>query len=115
MIHGDLDNDLIVTLPINRNIPWYAAYSAIFIGPLTGASVYLAQRIFADQIDTLSSAKYHIAGSVENPSIEFVSIFSDTVRDSTAVDEALPQPESHNRLDEESPTDSAEDFENSEP
>jgi uncharacterized protein (TIGR02099 family) len=115
MIQGDLDNDLIVTLPINRNIPWYAAYSAIFIGPLTGASVYLAQRIFADQIDTLSSAKYHIAGSVENPSIEFVSIFSDTVRDSTAVDEALPQPESHNRLDEESPTDSAEDFENSEP
>ena len=55
-VTGELDNDMIVTLPVGRSLPWYAAYSAIATGPLTGASVMLARKFFKDQIDQISSA-----------------------------------------------------------
>lgn len=76
-----LDNDMIVTLPVSRNLPWYAAYSAIVTGPLVGAGVWLANKIFENQIDQMSSAKYRIEGTIDEPQIEFVSIFNDTVRE----------------------------------
>lgn len=76
-----LDNDMIVTLPVGRTLPWYAAYSAIATGPLAGASVLLAQKVFENQIDQMSSAKYKISGTIEEPDIEFVSIFNDKVRE----------------------------------
>jgi uncharacterized protein YhdP len=76
-----LDNDMIVTLPVNRNLPWYAAYSAIATGPVAGAGVWIAQQVFADQIDTISSAKYAISGTLDEPVIEFVSMFDDSVRE----------------------------------
>ena len=72
---------MIVTLPVNRNLPWYAAYSAIAVGPLTGAGVFIAQRLFKKQINAISSAKYKITGTVDEPVIEFISIFDDTVRE----------------------------------
>ncbi|MFT6839716.1 MAG: hypothetical protein ACJAWK_000473 [Candidatus Azotimanducaceae bacterium] len=75
-----LDNDLIVTLPVSRNLPWYAAYSAL-TNPLLGAGVLLAQKMFESQIDQLASAKYKVSGTMDEPIIEFVSIFSDSVRD----------------------------------
>lgn len=82
-----LDNDMIVTLPLNRTLPWYAAYSAIATGPLSGAGVMLAQLLFENQIDTMSSARYKIGGTIDEPDIEFVAIFDDDVRE-TEVSEA---------------------------
>ena len=76
-----LDNDMIITLPVNRNLPWYAAYSTFAMSPLTGAGVFIAQKIFQNQINTISSAKYKITGTVDDPVIEFVAIFSDSVRE----------------------------------
>jgi uncharacterized protein YhdP len=80
----ELDNDMIVTLPVNRNLPWYAAYSALATGPLTGAGVFLVQQVFQNQINAISSAKYKISGTMDEPVIEFVSIFSDSVREAPA-------------------------------
>ncbi|MDA0977476.1 MAG: DUF3971 domain-containing protein [Proteobacteria bacterium] len=77
-----LDNDMIVTLPVSRTLPWYAAYSAIATGPLAGAGVYIAQKVFENQIDQMSSAKYKISGTIDEPVIEFVTIFNDEVRES---------------------------------
>lgn len=87
---GKLDNDMIVTLPVTRNLPWYAAYSAIATGPLAGVGVWLAQKVFENQIDQMSSAKYKITGTLDQPVIEFVSIFSDKVRESAAPDVENP-------------------------
>ena len=42
----------------------------------------LAQRVFQDQIDQISSARYKITGTIEQPNIEFVAIFDDNVRES---------------------------------
>ncbi len=81
---NSLDNDMIVTLPVSRNLPWYAAYSAIVTGPLVGAGVWLAQKVFETQINQMTSAKYRITGTVDKPIIEFDSIFSDSVREAPA-------------------------------
>jgi uncharacterized protein YhdP len=88
----ELDNDMIVTLPVTRNLPWYAAFSALATNPITGAGVFLAQKLFHNQINAISSAKYKITGSVDEPVIEFVSIFSDSVREMPDEDE-LPSGE----------------------
>ena len=80
LVSGKLDNDMIVTLPVGKNLPWYAAYSAIFTGPLAGATVYIAQKVFENQIDQMSSAKYQIGGTIDDPDIQFISIFDDKVR-----------------------------------
>ena len=81
LVDGGLDNDMIVTLPVGRTLPWYAAYSAIATGPLAGAGVMLAQKVFENQINQMSSAKYKISGSIEEPDIQFVSIFNNSVRE----------------------------------
>ena len=78
---GALNNDMIVTLPVSRNLPWYAAYSAIVTGPLFGAAVMLAQKVLGAQIDLISSAKYLVRGTIEEPKIEFVSFFNDSIRE----------------------------------
>ena len=76
-----LDNDLIVTLPVNRNLPWYAAYSTVAGGPLIGFGVMLVRKVMKKQIDQMSSAKYKVAGTWEDPEIVFVTIFNDSVRE----------------------------------
>ncbi len=76
---GELENEMIVTLPLRLTLPWYAAYSAIATGPLAGAGVMLAQKVFENQIDQMSSAKYRIGGTIDEPVIEFVAIFDDKV------------------------------------
>lgn len=80
LISGELDNDLVVTLPLNRALPWYAAYSAIVTGPLAGLGVVIAQRLFKKQIQAISSAKYYIGGTWDEPDIKFDSIFNASVR-----------------------------------
>jgi uncharacterized protein (TIGR02099 family) len=78
LVTGDLDGDMIVTLEVSRNLPWY---SAIVVSPMVGATVFLAQKVFQNQINQLSSAKYQVTGTVEEPIIEFVNIFDDSVRE----------------------------------
>lgn len=80
LITESLDNDLIFTLPLNKNLPWYAAYSAIVTGPLMGAGVLLAQQVFKNQIDELTSLKYEISGTLEKPEVKLVAIFDDSIR-----------------------------------
>ena len=85
----EIDYDLVVTLPLNKNLPWYAAYSAIATGPLVGAGVFIAQQVFKDQIDDLTSLKYEINGSLEDPSVELVSVFDASLRNTS---ETLSEP-----------------------
>jgi len=81
LISETIDADLIVTLPVNKNLPWYAAYTAFAVGPISAAGVFLAQRIFKDQIQNITSLKYEILGSLDEPEIKFVSMFDASVRD----------------------------------
>ncbi len=69
-----LDNDVVLTLPVSRSLPWYAAYAAL-ANPLAGAGVLVAERLLRDQLDSFSSARYRVTGTLDEPKITFVKIF----------------------------------------
>ena len=71
---GTLNNEMIVTLPLSSSLPWYAVWIAT-TEPMTAVGVMVGREIFKDQIKTLSSAKYRITGTIEEPNPEFVDIF----------------------------------------
>lgn len=76
---GDLNNELIVTVPIlTDNLPWYAAFLA-FSNPASAAGVWLGRQVFKDQLKRLSSGKYRIGGTYEEPEVEFLSIFDNDI------------------------------------
>ena len=71
---GTLNNEMIVTLPLSSSLPWYAVWLAT-TEPMTAMGVMVGREIFKEQIKTLSSAKYRITGTIEEPNPEFVDIF----------------------------------------
>ena len=76
---GSLDNEMVVTLPLLRsNLPWYAAFLA-FSNPASAAGVWIGQQVLKNQISRLSSGKYHIGGTYDEPTVEFVGIFNNDV------------------------------------
>jgi uncharacterized protein (TIGR02099 family) len=86
-----LDNDLIATLPVSRNLPWYAAYSAIVTGPLVGAGVMIAQKVLGPKIDQFSSAKYTVGGTIEKPKVVWDTLFDDSVRETSTAKSSAAQ------------------------
>jgi len=81
---GRLDNELVITLPVSDSLPWYAAYIAI-ANPVAGVGVLLGRRIFGAQIENLSSGKYQISGTVNDPRVEFVSMFTNDLNTSSSL------------------------------
>ena len=74
MITGDLDNEMIVTLPVSKGLPWYATYIGL-ANPLAGLGVIVGERVLRKPLEQLSSAKYRIGGSLDDPKVEFVGLF----------------------------------------
>ncbi|MAQ98473.1 MAG: exonuclease VII small subunit, partial [Gammaproteobacteria bacterium] len=67
---GILDNlnlDLDMRLKVSENIPWYAA---IFGGIPALAGGLVLENVFEDNIDNVSTFKFKVKGSVEEPLIE---------------------------------------------
>jgi len=71
---GRLDNEMVVTLPVNKSLPWLGAYLAL-ANPVVGISVLVGERILRKPIKELSSAKYKITGPADDPKLELVSVF----------------------------------------
>ena len=85
-----LDGELVVTLPVSKNLPWAAAYAALVANPLAGAGVFVAERLFRDAIDKYSSARYRISGTVDQPEVVFDTIFENEVGRSEGGDDPAP-------------------------
>ena len=84
---GHLNNEMVVTLPfLSSNLPWYAAFLA-FSNPAGAAGVWLGREVFKDQIARLSSGKYRIGGTIEEPQVELVSIFDNDIAPPAPSDE----------------------------
>ena len=79
-----------MTLPVSDSLPWYAAYIAI-ANPAAGVGVVLGRRIFGAQIENLSSGKYHISGTLNDPQVEFVSIFTSDMSTSSPLHTRIEQ------------------------
>jgi uncharacterized protein (TIGR02099 family) len=66
--------ELVATLPIASNLPWVAALAG---GLPAAAGVYLASKLFQEQVDHFSSAVYEIRGPWREPEVKFRRIFDD--------------------------------------
>ena len=71
---GTLNNEMIVTLPLSSSLPWYAVWLAT-TEPVSAVGVLVGRELFKEQINTLSSARYRITGTIEEPNPEFIDIF----------------------------------------
>ena len=72
---GLLENELIVTLPLTKGVPWYAAYVAL-ANPLAGLGVLVGERVLRKPLEQLSSAKYEVSGAITDPEVKLVGIFN---------------------------------------
>ena len=69
---SDLDFEVIMRLPIKEYLP---AYALILGGPLTAGLVYIAGKAFEKPLNKLSSGKWRVTGSLEEPKVEFLEWF----------------------------------------
>ena len=79
-----IDAKLIATLPVASNLPWVAVLTG---GLPVAAGVYIASKVFEDELDRLSSAVYIIEGSLADPDVNFDRLFdnkTDSKTDSKA-------------------------------
>jgi uncharacterized protein YhdP len=83
LVEGTLDNEMIVTLPVTKGLPWYAAYIAL-ANPLAGLGVLVGERVLRKPLEQFSSAKYEISGTLEEPELNFVGVW-DTSMDQPQV------------------------------
>ncbi|MCB1685457.1 MAG: hypothetical protein KDI31_13250, partial [Pseudomonadales bacterium] len=106
-IAGDIDlqtqqlrNEMVVTLPVSRSLPWYAAYIAI-ANPLAGLGVLVGERVLRKPLEQFSSAKYQISGTLQDPELKFVGVW----------DTSMDQPQSPHEPQPEIPDQEAEQHE----
>jgi uncharacterized protein (TIGR02099 family) len=77
------DMELIATLPVARNLPWVAALAA---GLPAAAGVYVASKIFENQVDKIASVAYDIDGPWTDPKVKLRRIFDDKLPQNSGVD-----------------------------
>ena len=64
--------ELVATLPLASNLPWVAAIAG---GLPAAAGVYLASKLFGEQVDRYASAVYDVTGPWRDPKVKFRRIF----------------------------------------
>lgn len=79
LVAGTLDNELVVTLPVNKSLPWLGAYLAL-ANPIAGLGVLIGERIFRRPLEGLSSARYGVSGTLDAPEVKLVSVFDDRMK-----------------------------------
>mgnify|MGYP001330142947 CR=1 FL=1 len=69
---SNLDLDILITLPLREYLP---AYALILGGPVTAVTVLIAGKAFKKPLNKLSSGRWKITGTIEDPKTEFVEWF----------------------------------------
>ena len=87
LVQETLDTRLVATLPVSGNLTFLTALAA---GLPAAIGVYIISKIFAKQVDRVSSASYIITGDWDDPKVKFDQMFDGNVR---LTDEKDIQPE----------------------
>ncbi len=94
---GDLDMkqdtvamEVVVTLPVAGSIPWYVALATG--SPVAVITTLAAKKLFEGQIDQMSSSKYRITGTIDDPKIELIGVFRDRLDPAEEESEDQPTP-----------------------
>ncbi len=74
LIDDSLNNEMIVTLPVSKSLPWYGLYLAL-ANPVAGLGVVIGEQILRKPIEQFSSAKFQIEGTFEDPNVKFQSLW----------------------------------------
>ena len=69
---GELNLEMIMTLPLREYLP---AYALLLGGPITAGVVYIAGKAFERNLDQLSSGSWAVKGTLEDPKTEFKGWF----------------------------------------
>ncbi|MCY3813659.1 MAG: DUF3971 domain-containing protein [Gammaproteobacteria bacterium] len=88
---GALDNEMVVTLPVHASLPWAAGFLALS-NPAGAAAVVVGRQVFKDQIRRLTSGKYRITGTYEEPEVAFEGVFADHADVAAGVDGSADSP-----------------------
>lgn len=67
-----VDNNLIVTLPVAEKLPLVALLAGL---PQLSGMIYIANKLIGDELATFTSARYSVAGSLDNPDVNLVKMF----------------------------------------
>ena len=70
---SSIDANLIATLPLKANLPWFAALAG---GVPMAAGAYIATKLFDKEIDRFSSAVYIVEGSLADPQLRLDKVFN---------------------------------------
>ncbi|MDP5053045.1 MAG: DUF3971 domain-containing protein, partial [Congregibacter sp.] len=81
---GDINGELLVTLPVASNLPWVAALAA---GPAVAAGVFVVSKVFEKQVNRMSSAIYEVSGPIQTPTVKFRRLFDDKLNPTTEAPE----------------------------
>jgi uncharacterized protein YhdP len=93
MRSGQLNNEMIVTLPVSKSLPWYGLYLGL-ANPVLGATVLLGERVLRKPIEQFSTAKYEVKGTLDDPEVKFVSLWDRSMKEPLApakIDEPAQQ------------------------
>ncbi|MEM7096855.1 MAG: AsmA-like C-terminal region-containing protein [Pseudomonadota bacterium] len=88
---GILDNEMIVTLPVSNSLPWYGVYLAL-ANPLAGLGVVVGERVLRKPLEQFSSAKFSVTGSLDDPQVNFVSLWDKSMRETGFDDPTIQSP-----------------------
>ncbi|MEZ5491100.1 MAG: YhdP family protein [Gammaproteobacteria bacterium] len=78
LVQQTIDGQMYITLPLSSNIPWLGLLGAISgtLNPSLAIGAYLFERIFGDQVDSLTTAQYRLQGPWEGLQPELEQAFS---------------------------------------
>ncbi len=77
---GELDNEMIVTLPVSKSFGWYGVYLAL-ANPLAGLGVMVGERVLRKPIEQFSTAKFAVRGTLDDPEVSFVSLWDTSMKE----------------------------------
>jgi uncharacterized protein (TIGR02099 family) len=93
------DMELVATLPIASNLPWVAALAG---GLPVAAGVYVASKIFENQVDKVASAAYDISGPWADPKVKLRRVFDDKLHQKS-VEQGMDKEQGSNKTNLDKP------------
>lgn len=78
LVQQTIDGQMYITLPLSGNIPWLGLLGAISgtLNPSLAIGAYLFERIFGEQVDSLTTALYRLQGPWDGLQPELEQAFS---------------------------------------
>lgn len=72
-----LNLEVVATLPLSSSLPWWVGIATA--NPVAVISALVGKTVFEGQLDRMASMKYRVTGSLDDPAVQFVGLFRDSL------------------------------------